>query len=243
MQAFQEWSVTTKAASFSLYTQYGYSVALEFGSRAMLSMSLAAGAVMLYMIVFLGSCSPMHCRTSVAFGAIVSMALSGFAGFGLAYFCGYERLSLSFWLRLVLLFIQIEHSFQICSQVDRSSLKKTSQHRIMEFLLHSGPSILISSMATCSTFAFGMLSSLEALRSFCFFALTCNMMLYFGTMTFFVPLIVWNMRRVEKREKDCCGGCTCSENSPLFCRGKLLSEKQREYSAISSSQVEDSGTL
>ena len=54
----------------------------------LISIIIAALAVSLYIILFLGSFTPIHCRCMVALGGIFSVALSFFAGFGLLYYCG-----------------------------------------------------------------------------------------------------------------------------------------------------------
>ena len=75
-----------------------------------------------------------------------------------------------------------------------------------------------------------MFSTLEALRSFCIYATVCVALLYVNNMTFFLAVVVWDTRRVEYRKKDCFGLCCCKEDSLIFCRGKLASVKQQEFS-------------
>ena len=123
------------------------------------------------------------------------------------------------------------------------SLEKSAYSRVHEAVSHAGPALTITSLATCIAFAFGMLSSLEALRSFCMFAFMCTLMLYLCNMTFFLALVVWDTRRVEARKKDCFGACACSENSVWCCKGKLLSEEQRDFSGADEAQIHDVNTL
>ena len=143
----------------------------------------------------------------------------------------------------MIIFIGAQHFFEICQEIDRVSLEKSAYSRVHEAVSHAGPALTITSLATCIAFAFGMLSSLEALRSFCMFAFMCTLMLYLCNMTFFLALVVWDTRRVEARKKDCFGACACSENSVWCCKGKLLSEEQRDFSGADEAQIHDVNTL
>ena len=87
----------------------------------------------------------------------------------------------------------------------------------------------ITTLATCSAFLSGMLSSLQALQSFCLFATVTTAMLYFSNMTFFLAVVVWDTRRVQNLKKECFNLCCCSESSRFCCKGKLASHKQRDY--------------
>ena len=61
----------------------------------------------------------------------------------------------------------------ICDAIDQVALEKTPYVRVHEALSHAGPQITITSLTTAGAFALGMISSLEALRSFCLFASVC----------------------------------------------------------------------
>ena len=166
------------------------------------SVFLAAAAVSLYIILFLGSFSPIHCRCIVALAGITSIILSTFAASGLLFFCGQHTSSFHSWLPFLSMSIGIEQFFVICTAIDKTSLKNINAYqRVHEALLHAGPVITITSLSTCLAFAFGMLSSLEALRSFCLFATVSIAMLYFCNMTFFLAVVVWDTRRVMEMKR------------------------------------------
>ena len=92
--------------------------------------------------------------------------------------------------------IGVENMFVICTAVDQTSLDNDAYIRIHEALSHAGPSLTITSLTTCFAFASGMLSSLEALRSFCLFATVCVAILYMSSMTLFLAVVIWDTRRV-----------------------------------------------
>lgn len=202
------------------------------------------GLVGIYVIFFLGSCSPTHCRLVVALGGTISIILSFFAGFGLLYYFGFEASTFHSWLPFLMMSIGVEHMFVICNAVDQTDLKNQAFLRIHEALSHAGPSITISSLATTIAFVIAAtVSSLEALRSFCFFAAVCVAINYITSMTFFLAFVVWDTRRVAARKKECFGACGCAETSRLFCKGKLASQKQREYSGNVKFQIADISVL
>lgn len=196
------------------------------------------GAVAIYCICFLGSCSPIHCRLMVALGGIFSVTLTFFAGFGMLFFAGYSYSTFHTWQPFLLMCIGVEHLFVICHAVDQTNLIHSSYTRIFAALSHAGPAITITSLATSFAFAFGMFSSLEALRSFCLFAFVQVLMLYISSMTIFLSFVVWDTRRVEDKGKECCGLCCCEETSILCCGGKLTSLKQREFTGVEKLKIE-----
>ena len=61
------------------------------------------------------------------------------------------------------------------------------------------------------------------------FSAVCVAILYLSTMTLFLAAVVWDTQRVSNYRKDCLGFCCCSEDSYFFCKGKLVSQAQREY--------------
>ena len=121
--------------------------------------------------------------------------------------------------------IGVEHMFVICNAIDQTSLYRSAYGRVHEALSHAGPAITITSITTGLAFAFGMLSSLEALRSFCLFATVCIVMLWISNMTLFLAVVVWDTRRVNEKRKECFGICCCAEDSALCCGGKLAAQK------------------
>ena len=138
----------------------------------------------------------MHCRCIVALAGILTVILSFFSGFGLLYFCGLHTSTFHAWIPFILMSIGVENMFVICTAVDQTSLDNDAYIRIHEALSHAGPSLTITSLTTCFAFASGMLSSLEALRSFCLFATVCVAILYMSSMTLFLAVVIWDTRRV-----------------------------------------------
>ena len=79
---------------------------------------MAAILVSIYIAMFLGSVSPIHCRCIVALATIASMALSFSAAFGLLYYCGFHTSTFHLWLPFLVISIGADHAFVMCNAVD-----------------------------------------------------------------------------------------------------------------------------
>ena len=157
----EEWSKTTKAANFYIYTEKGYLDSwAEDVKEDLVSILFASIASGLYIFLFLGSFSPTHCRCMVSFGGILSVAISFFSGFGLLYYCGEQTSNFHSWLPFLLMCIGVEHMFVICNAIDQTSLYSSAYSRVHEALSIAGPAITITSATTSLAFALGMFSSL-----------------------------------------------------------------------------------
>ena len=114
-----EWSKTTKAARFMLYTEEGYmeSWAKDVRSDAT-NIFLAAIVVVIYIACTLGSFSPIFCRGVVTLSGTISNILSLFAGFGLLFYSGEQIGSLHGSLPFLIFAVGIEHMYVICEAID-----------------------------------------------------------------------------------------------------------------------------
>ena len=234
-----EWSTKTKTAKFTLHTDYGYVKSWSSDLNTdLLNVGMAIGAVFFYCVLFLGSCSPIHCRCLVAFGGVVTVVLAFTSGFGVLSFCGFNYSHFHSWLPFLLMCIGVEHFFVICHAVDQQDLSHSAYTRMHAALSTAGPDITITSFATSFAFAFGMFSSLEALRSFCLFATVSNFMLWLASMTIFLSFMISDTKRVQDKRRECAGAFCCQNDSLICCKGKLMSKREREYCQIGEKKPE-----
>ena len=82
--------------------------------------------------------------------------------------------------------------YVICEAIDHTVLEKTPYQRVHEALSTAGPAITITTATTAFAFALGMISSIDALRSFCLFATVCILIQYLSMMTLFLAAVVWD---------------------------------------------------
>ena len=132
--------------------------------------------------------------------------------------------------------------FVMCNAVDQTDLSQTAYNRIHKALGHAGPAITITSLTNALAFAFGALSSLEALTSFCLFATMCIIFLYIWVMTIFLCVVVWDTERVHKKQTECCNmlSVCCGEKNPICCCGVCTTPKQRKWAGVEETEAEKS---
>lgn len=119
----------------------------------------------------------------------------------------------------LLIGIGVDDMFVVANAVDQMPFTMTGNERIIQAMKHAGPSITITSFTNVLAFYFGSTTSLTALSSFCQYACMCIFMLYISVLTIFLPVLVWDTRRTEKRWGDCCRLCCCAEDTWICCRG------------------------
>jgi len=184
-------------------------------------------------VIFLGSCSPIHCRIVVCAVGLVCTQIAVLAGQGICYNWGWEKTDMHDTIPFLMLGIGVDDIFVICNALDQTSLKLPATSRIKQALAHSGPSITITSVTNALAFYAGSYSSIVALRSFCSFCFVCIMMLYLSVLTVFLPVLFWDTWRVSKKVSDLFGILTFLKEDTIFCcKGRFLSQQQREFGAI-----------
>ena len=178
-----------------------------------------------YSFFFLGGCSPIHMRFSVAAIGLVCVGLSFTSGCCIAFYFEQKVSNIHAILPFLLIGIGVDDMFVVCNAIDQTPYHLSIKERLRLGVLHAGPSITITSLTNCLAFAFGSFTSLIGLNSLCIYSCLCIFMLYISVLTIFLPVVTWDLRRQEKRKRECCGCCCCKEDSILCCFGKLLSEK------------------
>ena len=183
------------------------------------------GLIALYCLLFLGSCSPIHCRFFLALIGLSTVLISYVTGFAICFLMDQKTAGVHQLIPFLLIGIGIDDIFVLCNAVDQTQLTEKPDERIRQALMNAGPSITITSLTNALAFYFGSMTSAEALISFCYFTSSCILMLYFTVMTVFLCVLVWDTRRVARKCPDCFCLCRCREISPLFCNGCCLSAK------------------
>ena len=127
--------------------------------------------------------------------------------------------------------IGVDDIFVICNAIDQTPLSLPASKRLRLAMRHAGPTITITSLTNAFAFLAAMSSNILALQSFSITAFSCIVFLYLGAMTLFVPAAYWDTMRVEKRKRECFGACLCAEDSPIFCKGRLVNKQQKAFSS------------
>mmetsp|Transcript_27376 Transcript_27376/g.41634 ORF Transcript_27376/g.41634 Transcript_27376/m.41634 type:complete len:472 (+) Transcript_27376:583-1998(+) len=223
-------SETDKSITVHLFTQ---SLLGEAFSGDILDdlkfVQVSIGLVAVYCIFFMGSCSPIHFRSAAAGITLWCVALSYSAASGFSYLVGFNSAGIHNLLPFLLIGIGVDNMFVISSQLDHSDPMKPVRVRMRYGMIHAGSSITITSFTNAIAFLLGCTSKLDALQSFSFFAGMGIVFLYISSLTIFSAFMAWDLQRQMAQRGDCCGCCSCKEDTPLCCSGKLLTLKQRSY--------------
>ena len=183
---------------------------------------ISISLVAVYCIIFMGSWSPIHFRSATAGIALLCVGLSYGSSAGLAYLVGGKSGGIHNLLPFMLIGIGVDDMFVISSAIDQTNPRDSVEDRMKEGMIHAGASITITSFTNAIAFFLGCTSSLEALSSFCFFCGLGVMMLFFASITVFSAFMVWDIRRQANRKGDCCGLCSCKEDTMICCGGRFL---------------------
>ena len=128
-------------------------------------------------------------------------------------------------MTFLLIGIGVDDMFVCCNAIDQTPFHLDPIERLKLGFAHAGPSITITSFTNCLAFYFGSMQPLPALSDFCVFAGLCVICLYGAVLTIFLCIVAWDVKRVSKYNRDCCGCCCCKEDSIICCGGRCLSEK------------------
>ena len=121
--AIVEWSKTTQATRFLVYTEQAYIESWASDMRSDVNnVYVAATVAFIYIVLTLGTCSPIFCRASVALAGAVSVIMPIFSGFGLLFFAGQSIGSLHGSLPFLIIVVGIEQVYVICEAIDQVSL-------------------------------------------------------------------------------------------------------------------------
>lgn len=85
--------------------------------------------------------------------------------------------------------------FVISNAMDSTNPRDSIEERMINTMKHAGTSITITSFTNAIAFFLGCTSSLEALKSFCFFSGWGVLALYFTSISIFSSFLVWDVKR------------------------------------------------
>jgi Niemann-Pick C1 protein len=131
----------------------------------------------------------------VALFGLITITLAYLSCQHFAFALGHKIQNVHTLLPFLLLGIGVDDMFVICNAVDQTDINKPTLDRIQEAFAHAGPSITLTSMTDAIAFFCGSSSSIMALKSFCVFAGLSIAMLFYGIITIFSAVLVFDMRR------------------------------------------------
>ncbi len=146
---------------------------------------------------------PRDSNIALGLGGILCVLLSTLAGFGIAAACGAWFTSLHALLPFILLGIGVDDTYIIVNSYSHSH-GESLEDKIGNTLRQAGIPIMYTSTTDFIAFLLGATSSLPGISSFCVYAAISIFADFLLQITFFVAILVWDIRRAEAKKKDCC---------------------------------------
>ena len=81
-------------------------------------MAFAIGTISTYLSIFLGTCSPLHCRLTLAVLGLVVVIVANAAGFGVSFSLGWLATEITNILPPLMVGIGVDDMFVICNAID-----------------------------------------------------------------------------------------------------------------------------
>ena len=91
---------------------------------------VAIGLIALYCILFLGSCSPIHCRFVIAVVGLATVYISYVTGFALCFYLDQKTAGVHQLIPFLLIGIGIDDIFVLCNALDQTELTELPEVRI-----------------------------------------------------------------------------------------------------------------
>ena len=79
---------------------------------------ISQGLIAVYCMIFLGTCSPIHCKFVVALVGVFCILISCIAGFGVCFIYDWKYSEISNVLPVLMIGIGVDDMFVICNAID-----------------------------------------------------------------------------------------------------------------------------
>eukprot|EP01084_Bolivina_argentea_P247572 414171_1 len=172
---------------------------------------IAFGVMLVYLQLTLGKLDCIRARVLLATTSIFILILALIMGFGLAAYCGAKLSTLVFVVPFLLLGVGVDDMIIIVDSLNHTKLPQNDENfRAQQLglaLQHSGISITLTSACSVIAFCAGAISDLPGVQFFCIYAAFSFLANYILQFLMFVPLLVWDNKRIKNGGNFCC--CCC----------------------------------
>eukprot|EP01084_Bolivina_argentea_P008427 15780_1 len=172
---------------------------------------LAIITMTVYLMVTLGTLSCIGARAWLACSAVLVLICSLIMGFGISMFLGTQFNAICALVPYILLGVGVDDMIILVDTFDATPMeddKTNSYKRLCKSLSLSGVSISLTSFCSSMAFFVGSATDIPSISSFCVFAGWCFLANYMLQFLIFVPLMVYDDRRMQKKNNFCCP-CIC----------------------------------
>ncbi|KAG8458685.1 hypothetical protein KFE25_005281 [Diacronema lutheri] len=184
----------------------------EFGGAInsdLVRLGAAVVGIAAYMILMISPCDPVHSKIGLSLATVLITLLSYVCTTGLGSYVGIFTSQLSNLVPFLLLGLGVDDAFVLVGEYNRATLinpTASAEERCIAATKHGGVSILITSLTDALAFLVGSSTVLPALESFCLYAGMGIVFCFAFQLTIFLPVLLLDARRVERKRYDmlCC---------------------------------------
>ena len=164
----------------------------------------------------------VHSHVLMGLCTILTIVLGIGSGFGIVMACGQWYVSFVGVLPILVLAVGADNMFIIIDRLYVCEDGVKGEDRFAETIRHVGATITMTMVTDLVAFAIGTVSDFPSVIIFCQFAALALTMTYLMTMTFFLGVLSYDIRRVESGRWDClpCVKGSGNENAAGWKRGK-----------------------
>lgn len=144
-------------------------------------------------------------RQNLGRASVLATCLAIAASFGFVSLIGVKYVEIAGIMPFLVLGIGLDNMFILMSCLADAPVKDSIQTRIMYTMRTGGVAITITSVTDFLAFAIGATSSFLGVQNFCLFTGMAILFCFLNQLTFFVPCMVINERRVAAKRH--CGTC------------------------------------
>eukprot|EP01060_Flectonema_neradi_P010777 TRINITY_DN17856_c0_g1_i3.p1 TRINITY_DN17856_c0_g1~~TRINITY_DN17856_c0_g1_i3.p1 ORF type:complete len:937 (+),score=137.24 TRINITY_DN17856_c0_g1_i3:1728-4538(+) len=153
-----------------------------------------------------------YSHSMLGMASVISIAMSTFSAYGLAWLIGIKFNNVVQVLVLILLGIGVDDTFVIMESW-WDTVVTNMDERMIQAVRHAGPAITITSVTDFIAFLAGSATVLPALRDFCYYAALGIFFDFAYQCTFFVAIAYFDSKRQESNRADCCCCATVKDDS------------------------------
>eukprot|EP01083_Nonionella_stella_P140366 430310_1 len=170
---------------------------------------IAFGVMLVYLQLTLGGISCIHSRPLLATSSIFILICALIFGFGISGYLGMKFSTLVFVVPFLLLGVGVDDMIIIVDTLNHTKAphydnEESRAKQVGLALQHSGISISLTSFCSIVAFFAGTITDLPGLKYFCFYAAFSFLGNYILQFLLFVPLLVYDNKRIHANRNFCC---------------------------------------
>ena len=180
------------------------------------------GLVAAYTFLVLFRMNTYESRMLVGVVGILNALLAFIESIGFCSWLGVRGNMTTYTVPALLVGIGVDDMYVMLKALQNAPDEFDVLNKVKYMTMTSGVSITITSLTNIAGFAAGTFTQLPALESFAYFAVAGVFFDYFNQMTFFLAVVVWDLRRSARQGGDCAGLYFCKPSSKVCCGGKFV---------------------